>query len=352
MTLGRFGAFGPCPNVRERTTHQYNDPSTYGHGMTRQQRLSASHHPPGRSPASWCLPFCLLLLAVGCEVIQAPTVAFSPGELDWGSGEVWFTASGLLDGDSLQVHYHIPETGNPAEFPVLIALHGTGRDARAMRDAWRGEADAGEFMVFAPAFSSEMFPDGEYALGRVLDDDGGLRPERQWSYQVVEDLFHEILRWLDSSVSEYTLYGHSAGAQFAHRFHTLVQDHRAARVLAANAGWYLFPEAQAYPYGLGLADLPSGSLLSPVRLEQVLRGRLIVLLGEENVDPEDPLLNRSEGAMAQGSHRLERGNNYMLTGSRRAFELDVSFGWSVVTVPGVGHSNQGMVPTAAQAVFR
>lgn len=310
--------------------------------------------PPSSRPSGLLIAVALasLLAALtGCEHRQAPTVAYSPGELEWGSHLTYFAESDVLQGDSLRVFYHIPETGNPAEFTLVVAMHGIGRNAEGMRNVWRSEADARGFIVIAPEFTEEQFPAREYALGRVLDDDGSPNPASLWTYQVVEDLFDEMVRRLDSSRTDYVLYGHSAGGQFAHRFHTLMPAHRARPVLAANAGFYLFPELDVlYPYGLAL---PEGeTLIGPDQWAQRLAEPLVVLLGEQDNDPEHPQLPSSEGAMKQGAHRLERGLNYVQTASWMATEAGLPFDWTVVTVPGVAHSNSGMVPAAAQLVRR
>jgi hypothetical protein len=302
----------------------------------------------------WVLILVLLLgVLAACDHIQHPTVAYSPGDLSWGSNEFHLSGSRPLGEDSIPVYYHIPETGNPATFPVVIALHGMGRNAEGMRNAWREEADARGFMVFAPHFTEELFPAGEYAEGRIQDGDGGLNAPEDWSYQVVEDLFQVILRRTDSTVQGYSLYGHSAGAQFVHRFALLMEEHRAFVVLAANAGWYLFADSTVdFPYGLAAAEAPGGRLLNDQELARAFGSELVVLVGEDDNDPEDPLLNRSQEAMDQGEHRVERGFNFVQEGSRIALEMGVPFNWTLVTVPGVGHSNSEMVPSAAPYIAR
>ena len=51
--------------------------------------------------------------------------------------------------------------------------------------------------------------------------------------------------------ASYLLYGHSAGAQFVHRYLYFVPEARVAKVVAANAGWWTLPDlAVGFPYGL------------------------------------------------------------------------------------------------------
>lgn len=299
-----------------------------------------------------CLVFLIGGLAA-CDHIQHPTVAYSPGELSWGSDDFHLSGSLPLGEDSMQVHYHIPETGNPANFPVVIALHGIGRNAEGMRNAWRDEADTRGFMVFAPQFSEELFPGSAYTLGQVEGPDGERASPEEWSYQVIEDLFQEILRRTASTAQGYTLYGHSAGAQFVHRFGLLMEDDRAFVILAANAGWYLFPDRSIdFPYGLSFQGAPGGGLLDDPGLSQAFSREMVILVGEEDNDPDDSLLNRSEQAMEQGEHRVDRGFNFVQEASRLALEMGTPFNWTLVTVPGVAHSNVGMVSAAAPYIAR
>jgi hypothetical protein len=49
----------------------------------------------------------------------------------------------------------------------------------------------------------------------------------------------------------YDMYGHSAGAQFVHRYLQFYDSPKVKKAVAANAGWYTFPnEAINYPYGI------------------------------------------------------------------------------------------------------
>jgi len=302
---------------------------------------------------TWLLVLVLGLLGVaGCEHRQIPTVAYSPGELEWGSNTTHFAGPAPLAGDSIPVHYHIPETGNPATFPILIAMHGADRNAQAMRDAWVEEADGRGFIVVAPQIPAESFPGDEYALGRLLDPDGRVNPPGEWSYGLIEALFDEMVERLGSSVPDYALYGYGEGARFAQRFFTFMSDPRARVVLVAAANDYVVLDpAVEYPYGLAWSQADDGRLLGDAEIAQRLGGALTVLVGQDDDDPDHPQLSRTDGAMAQGAHRVERAGNYVLEASRRALELELPFGWTVITVPGVGHSNAGLVPQAATLVL-
>ena len=150
---------------------------------------------------------------------------------------------------------------------------------------------------------------------------------------------------LRSRQTGYTLFGHSAGSQFAHRFLYYVPDARVNRAILANAGWYTMPDFDvAYPYGLKDAGVP----------EEVLPGYLardvVVLLGDADISRDDENLRKTPEADRQGHHRYERGHNFYLLAKTRAESLGVDFGWRLQEVPGAIHSNAGMTPAAAALV--
>ena len=45
------------------------------------------------------------------------------------------------------------------------------------------------------------------------------------------------------------MFGHSAGAQFTHRYMLLSKDKRISNAVVANAGWYTFINNAKFPYG-------------------------------------------------------------------------------------------------------
>ncbi len=139
----------------------------------------------------------------------------------------------------------------------------------------------------------------------------------------------------------YTVYRHSAGSQFVHRFLFFKCDARAQRYLAANAGWYTFADpAIAYPFDLG--SIPIGK----EGLRAALAKDVVLLLGDEDNDRNQSALNRSDGAMVQGPHRFARGQAFFEAARTYAEQRRWEFGWSLRVVEGVAHSNGGMAQGA------
>ncbi|MDG1049363.1 MAG: hypothetical protein P8R46_04075, partial [Planctomycetota bacterium] len=242
----------------------------------------------------------------------------------------------------IQVEYYIPSYQGRCR-QVLFVLHGVQRNPESYLEPWTSFADATGCAVFAPLFSAEEFPGSRsYNQGNVLSIDEILQPRDTWSFQVIEDLFDEVRAWCDSQASTYAVFGHSAGAQFAHRMLLLSPDLRASIVVAANSGWYTLPTYELdYPYGL------SGISVPKALAKRAIESNLVLLLGEDDKAIDDPHLRTSPLAMEQGAHRLERGLNFYLSGQSAATRLDTNLGWTARRVPRVGHDQAAMAITAS-----
>lgn len=249
-------------------------------------------------------------------------------------------------GPAIPVRLYLPPDVD-ARTPVVIVMHGASRDAPRYFEDWTRAAEARRFIVAVPEFTEAEFPGAAaYNLGNVFDADSGVPlPESQWSFSVIEPLFDEIAARTGGTSDGYTLYGHSAGAQFIHRFLYFVRDNRVKRAIVANAGWYTMPDfGVEYPYGL------HDSGLLPEILGSVLRIDVLVLLGEADNDPDGDKLRKTPEAELQGPHRLARGQTFYRVAQARARTMNNEFNWQMVFVPGAAHSNAAMTPAAAEFV--
>ena len=226
--------------------------------------------------------------------------------------------------------------------PVVFVMHGVGRNAVMYRDQWHELAKEFDFLLVVPEFSQRRFPDSDkYNLGNVIDDLGAVNNEDAWSYSAIKPIFDEVRRRFSMTTERYSIYGHSAGAQFVHRFIFHVPDARVSRIVSANAGWYMMPDyEQDYPYGL------RGSAVSREKLRAALQLPVIILLGEDDNDPDHPNLRRTPEAMAQGEYRLARGHSFFDAARLYSRQLGVPFNWQLVTVPEADHDNRLMAPAA------
>ena len=238
-------------------------------------------------------------------------------------------------GPDIPVWVHVPEGVDVTRAPIMVIMHGMGRSAARYLSEWDQIADAQGFLIVAPEFTTDEFPGSRcYNLGRMRDEDDQPVKESLWSFSVIEPIVSDFIEKVRGQQKDFTLYGHSAGSQFVHRFLFFKPDAPVNRYLPANAGWYTMPDLEIpYPYGLG------GTGVTKRGLKAALRKDVVILLGDADNNPKHSGLRRSKGAMRQGPHRFARGKSFYESGKRQAKALGVKFGWTLRVAPGVGHSN-------------
>lgn len=249
------------------------------------------------------------------------------------------------DGPDLPVWYQLPDEVTP-ETPVVFIMHGVNRDADRYRDEWADLARRRGLIVVVPQFSKTEFPGSlGYNTGYFSYPDGTSRKRALWSFAAIEPLFDDVRRRFGSDARRYSIYGHSAGAQFVHRYIMFMPEARIERAIAANAGWYTMPDLNAaFTYGL------AGTPVDAEGLEAALAKPLTIMLGTADIDPAALNLRKTPEAEAQGPHRLARGLQFFALAQQSAFERRTPLAWTLVTVPGIGHSNAGMAEAAAALI--
>ncbi len=250
------------------------------------------------------------------------------------------------DGPAVNVHLFVPGDAT-TDTPIVIVMHGWSREAGRYFGDWRALGDEQDFVVVVPHFPVEDFPSSnDYNLGHVFDKDTGKqRPQSLWTFTAIELLFDEVAARLGSTQTRYTLFGHSAGSQFVHRFLYYMPDARVRRYIAANAGWYTLPDFDTeYPYGLENAAISEDQLIAAFQKD------LVLMLGREDLDHTDPDLRNTEEARRQGKNRLARGLTMFDVAKAKAGKLGVELEWRLVIVDDAGHVNAQMAPAAAELV--
>lgn len=273
---------------------------------------------------------CILLIAA-CVLSWALPVSAAKIQFKFNS---W-------DGPQIKVFMTRP-VGMKPDRPVIFVMHGTNRNADDFRDQWHGLALHYDFLLVVPEFGHSPFPGAEgYNLGNVYDRNGNKVSASGWAFSAIEQIFDEIRHRFAVTTEKYSLYGHSAAAQFVHRFVFHAPGARVSQIVAANAGWYMMPDFEtAYPYGL------ENSAVSREMLASALQLPVTILLGDSDIDPNHPNLRRTPEAMAQGDHRFERGQTFFDAARVVAARYEVPFNWRLEVVKGAGHDNRLMTPAA------
>lgn len=237
--------------------------------------------------------------------------------------------------------------GATVDSPVLIVIHGVGRNAEEYLTDWMGLADQKNFLLVVPEFSKTEFP-GEAAFnsGNLFAADGQLRPREQWSFSMIEPVFDAVRARFGLRRDDYQIYGHSAGAQFVQRFLYFVPEARFTRLIAANAGWYMLPSlTTAFPYGL------KGTPVDAAALRQAFARSVVVLLGDADTDPNHHSLRHTPESDEQGLYRFARGQFYFARAREEAASQHTTFNWTLATAPGIEHINKAMAPFAVRYLF-
>lgn len=250
---------------------------------------------------------------------------------------------------SIPVWYARPPDGTElADPPVLVVMPGRGRNGEEYRDDWLGLAQSEGVVLVVPELPLELYSRAQYNLGHLVDEAGEPVAADQRTFAVIETLYDQVRDDLALPDGGYQLYGHSAGAQFAHRFAFFADDPSLVGVVAANAGWYTMPDVEVtFPHGLGGAPLE----LADEALIGLVATRLTVLLGSEDNDPEASGLQRDELTSLQGDTRLDRGFEFFRRGRDMAQAQGVPLAWTIEVVPGAGHDNAEMAGVAATILF-
>lgn len=282
---------------------------------------------------------------MGALLAMSATGAGTAAPLSPGSGsfEFPFTSAGAQR--RITVWYHRPAEAG-ADAPIVFVMHGQARNGATYRKYWIPFAEDRRFVLLVPEFSREEFSgEGAYNLGNMTAADGTRYPETQWGYTAIEDIFDAVRKANGFVRERYDIYGHSAGAQFVHRMVLFKPDARYRVAVAANAGWYTMPDyGVSYPYGLGTTGM------APAQLARALGRRLVVMLGDQDIDPAHRSLRRTPEARAQGEHRHARGKVFFECARSAAAEMNTRLAWTLETAPGIAHSNARVAPHAARFV--
>lgn len=288
----------------------------------------------------------LLVLAVGLLLMTACAPAgpapaspsASPGPLR-GRGEFTFVPE---DGRPIRVFFGAGQD-DLRQAQIVVVMHGVNRNAADYRDSWLPHIDGRPVLVVAPEFSDADFPGSNgYNLGGLRRSGRERTDGPPGAFGYIEPLFRDVVRRIGGGQDRFDLFGHSAGAQFVHRYVEFVPDAPVGRAVAANAGWYTMPEATArFPYGM--KDAPEADPRG------FLNRELVVLLGADDIESEN--LRSDRQAMDQGSTRLDRGLAFYASARRAASEAGASLRWSLIVVPGIEHDHEAMAGVAARILL-
>lgn len=220
-------------------------------------------------------------------------------------------------GDGLACWVALPEHIDPSASP-LVAVHGIHRDARTQAMVFGLQSVELGRVVIAPVFRYRHWQGYQQVYGKRRADLGLLA------------LLDQLSASLRIDVSRFDLFGYSGGAQFAHRF-ALAYPHRIRELHLLAAGWYSFPDAEPYPYGLGppVSPVPGYSPLLKASLGHFLSLPIRVYVGEHDNDIDEHVRSSAALDRQQGPNRLVRGQRWVAAlrevAQARGLDPDIDF---------------------------
>ena len=227
----------------------------------------------------------------------------------------------------------VPATAAP-DARVLVSVHGISRNAHEQACVFAEPCTSRGVVLVVPIFTAERHRNYQ-RLGR--------KPRSSRADLLLNRFLEEVAALTGADVTQFHLFGYSAGAQFAHRY-VMAHPHRVTRAVIAAAGWYTFPDpGRRFPYGLRPNRALKDLRFDP---EQFLRVPVDVLVGEQDLGSVK--LRRTERLDAQqGTSRLARARSWVsaMTVAAAAYGLPRSV--SLTEVPDVDHSFAGFCARGA-----
>lgn len=224
-----------------------------------------------------------------------------------------------------------PARARPGARP-LVVVHGITRDAEGQVRLLAARAAVHGRTLVAPLFAKNAFPRYQLAACKRRAD-------------------RALLALLDALAADGTippgpvdLAGYSGGAQFAHRFCWLY-PHRVGRLTVTAAGWWTFPDAAPFPYGLGPAaegyrDEPRWFRANVI---DFLDREIAVAIGALDCVPDENTRSGIAIDRQQGADRLTRAQRWTAAVRAAAEEHGLEPRISLTLLADCGHHFESCV---------
>lgn len=185
--------------------------------------------------------------------------------------------------------------------PPLLVLHGISRNARELVELFGPEAERTGRVVIVPHFSENRWPFFQRPSRKARPDEALLALLAAFEAEYPEQ------------AGPVSLFGHSGGAQLAHRFAMLFPQ-RVADLHLTAAGWYCLPDrSMPYPYGLAHGADPRDLFWlrrHRASLRRFLDRPIHIYVGTHDTERDDTLRQIPELDRIQGPDRLSRARAY------------------------------------------
>ena len=227
---------------------------------------------------------------------------------------------------------------------ILFIIHGNSRNADTYLNTWKDLANERNVILVAPEFTRENYRNFNTLMMSKSNGDI-LKDKALYLDNSIEYFFNFFKSKYKLDTDTYKIYGHSAGAQFVHRYLLVTKEPAVDQAVIANAGWYTVISDNNYPYGI--RNIPVD--FKGQQLKDFLDYRISLLIG--SADLGNVSLNTSDGAMLQGVNRFQRAENFFDYLLMYGEQKNLPIRWKYQVVEGGIHSNAIMAPSAFDILF-
>lgn len=259
---------------------------------------------------------------------------------------------------NMNVFRYIP-SGDINKMKVVFIMSGCFRDALNYLKIWIDAANNNNYILIAPEFDKHHYSIAEHEYGNIINVeynystqdiytpimtyDTEIKDEEEWIYSNIDEIYIELIEKLNLKPTGYTIFGHSSGSQFVHRFLMFGNSQYCKKYLCANAGLYtFFDETKNYPYGIKNLET------FQKRINESLEKDVFILVGEKDI--KSKYLNSLPMDMEEGKTRYERAINYFDSVINYAKKHNIKTNWKFVSMPNVHHKSKEVLPYAINII--
>ena len=208
------------------------------------------------------------------------------------SSEIKQVTFAYWDKPDVEIFYITPEQIDE-DTKVIFVIHGNSRNAEDYLRVWIPHVLNKNVIVAAPQFTKTDFR--YFFLLEMAESSGKVNHNKNDYINNSISLFYNYMKSKFSlSIQTYSMFGHSAGAQFTHRYMLLSKDRRISNAVVANAGWYTFINNAKFPYGINSSPIS----ISNEQIKWFMSNKVNLLIGSDDVGFQS--VNYSKGANMQG----------------------------------------------------
>ncbi|MDA9805146.1 hypothetical protein OAO60_00445 [bacterium] len=260
------------------------------------------------------------------------------------SSEIKQTTFAYWDKPDVEIFYLTPKKID-INTQILFVIHGNNRNAEDYISAWIPFIENKNIILVAPKFDKKNFR--YFFLLESATSSGEINKNSDEYINKSISLFFNFFKSKYSlDTNKYKMFGHSAGAQFTHRYMLLSDDRRISNAVIANAGWYTFLNGENFPYGIKNTPID----ISNDHIKWFMSNKASLLIG--NNDTKLNNVNSSKGAMRQGITRVDRANTYFKSLVNISDNNNIPFRWSFKVIDGVSHDYTKMTTEAAKILLQ